>query len=117
MQITISTRHGDLSDATQAKIRGKVERLSRYFERLSSIDVTVDLGNDELPSVDVRVSAEHKHDFVATEQVTSLMAAVDGAVHKLEQQLRKYKERVQERHRQAGTRRQAAEQEPEPEGG
>jgi putative sigma-54 modulation protein len=113
VQITISTRHGQLSDATQAKIQGKVERLSRYFERLSSIDVTVDLGNQELASVDVRVSAEHKHDFVATEQAASLMAAVDGAVHKLEQQLRKYKERVQERHRQGASRRQEMGQEGE----
>ena len=56
--------------------------------------------------MDINVSAEHKHDFVATDRSTSLMASVDGAVQKVEQQLRKYKERVQERHRSTAGRQQ-----------
>jgi putative sigma-54 modulation protein len=108
-------RHGHLSEATQAKIAGKVERLTRIFERLASIDVTVDLKDHEAPSVDIRVSAEHKHDFVATDQSEALMASVDGAIHKLEQQLRKYKEKVLERHREPGSRRHELPQEPEAE--
>lgn len=99
MQVQISARHGQLSDATKEKITAKVERLARLFDRLASIEVTVDLEHEEKPSVDLKVSAEHKHDFVATEQSESLMAAVDAVIHKLEQQLRKYKEKVQERHR------------------
>ena len=101
MQITISARHGHLSDATQAKIRAKLEKLSRLFERLMAIEVAVDLQNDDAPSVDIRVSAEHKHDFVAEVTADELWGAVDGALHKLEHQLRKYKERVQGRHRQS----------------
>jgi putative sigma-54 modulation protein len=99
VQVNISARHGHLSDATKTTITEKFERLLRLFDRLLSIDVTVDLEHEEKPAVDVRVSAEHKHDFVATEQSASLMAAVDGVIHKLEQQLRKYKEKVVERHR------------------
>ncbi len=99
MQVEISARHGHLSDASKEKIAAKVERLSRLFERLLSIEVTVDLEHEQNPSVDVRVSAEHKHDFVATEQAATLMAALDGVIHKLEQQLRKYKEKVQDHHR------------------
>ena len=99
MQVNISARHGHLSDATREKITAKLERLARLFERLTAIEVTVDLEHEQTPLVDVRVSAEHKHDFVATEQSTSLMAALDGVIHKLEQQLRKYKEKVQDHHR------------------
>lgn len=99
MQINISARHGHLSDATREKITAKVEKLARLFERLTSIEVTVDLEHEQNPTVDVRVSAEHKHDFVAAEQSTSLMAALDGVIHKLEGQLRKYKEKVQDHHR------------------
>ena len=99
MQVEISARHGQLSDATKEKIGAKVERLSRLFDRLLSIEVTVDLEHEQNPSVDIRISAEHKHDFVATEQSSSLMAALDGVIHKLEQQLRKYKEKVQDHHR------------------
>ena len=108
MQINISTRHGHLSDVTQAKISDKVEKLQRIFDRLTAIEVTVDLEHEESPVVDLRVSAEHKHDFVATATGGQLLGAVDGALHKLEKQLRKYKKRVQERHRSPTDRREEA---------
>jgi len=99
VEVKISARHGHLSDASKSKITTKVVRLQRIFDRLLSIDVTVDLEHAENPSVDVRVSAEHKHDFVAADQAANLMAALDGVIHKLEGQLRKYKEKIQDRHR------------------
>ena len=116
MQINISVRHGQLSDATRGKITAKVEKLARLFERLSAIEVTVDLEHEQTPVVDMRVSAEHKHDFVAAEQSTSLMAALDGVIHKLEQQLRKYKEKVQDHHRAPAARYGSAAPELEPGG-
>jgi putative sigma-54 modulation protein len=96
-----------LSEATQEKIRAKAEKLGRFFDRLMSIEVIVDLKDSEKPSVDVNVSAEHKHDFVAHEQADNFHAALDACVQKIEQQLRKYKERVQERHRDPNVRRPA----------
>jgi len=99
VQIRISTRHGNVSDATQEKITAKVEKLTRIFERLTEITVTVDLERRDAPAIDLRVSAEHKHDFVAAAQSEELMAALDLAIHKVEQQLRKYKEKIQGRHR------------------
>jgi putative sigma-54 modulation protein len=108
VQLTISIRHGHLSEASQGKIRSKVEKLDRYFERLTAIEVVVDLEDSEKPKIDVNVSAEHKHDFVAHEQGDTLWAALDAAVTKIEQQLRRYKERVQERHRNSDVRRQEA---------
>lgn len=107
MQIKIATRHGHLSAATQSKITAKVGRLGRYFERVTAIEVTVNLEHETTPVVDIRVDAEHKHDFFATEQSGDLWRSLDGAVQKLEQQLRKYKEKVQGR-----ARNHAAKQEP-----
>jgi putative sigma-54 modulation protein len=104
VQISISTRHGHLSDASQQKITEKVEKLSRIFERLTAIDITIDLEREETPSVDLRVSAEHKHDFVATDRSSQLMGSVDTVIHKMEQQLRKYKEKIQSRHRNSSAR-------------
>jgi putative sigma-54 modulation protein len=113
VQIKISARHGTISDETQEKITAKVEKLSRLFDRLTSIDITVNLERRDAPSVDLRVSAEHKHDFVATTQATELMAAIELAMRKLEQQLRKYKERIQDRHRSSGGREAEVPGEPE----
>ena len=104
MQIKISTRHGTLSEGTRSKITSKLEKLTRIFDRLSEITVTVDLEHRDDPTVDLKVSAEHKHDFLATARAGELMSSVDQVVHKLEQQLRKYKKKIQERHRGVGTR-------------
>jgi putative sigma-54 modulation protein len=98
VQIKISARHGHLSDATQQFIREKAEKLLRFFERLTYIEVTVDLKSD-LKQVEFLVSAEHKHDFVARESNADVLAAVDLVVDKLEGQLRRYKEKVQDRRR------------------
>ena len=98
MQIKISARHGHLSEATQQFIREKAQKLLHFFERIMLIEVTVDLKND-IKLVEFLVSAEHKHDFVARESNGDILAAVDLAVDKLEGQLRRYKEKVQDRRR------------------
>lgn len=106
MQTRISTRHGTISDETQSKIRAKAEKLTRFFDRLTAIEVTIDLKRRDEPSVDLRVSAEHKHDFVASDRSGDLIASVDQAIRKLEQQLRKYKQKIQDRHRTPANRQQ-----------
>jgi putative sigma-54 modulation protein len=108
VQISISARHGHLSEATQERLTARLEKLTKYFERLTAVELTVDLERKDAPAVDLRVSAEHKHDFVATEQGAELMTALDAAIHKVEQQLRKYKEKVQDHHRTPGLRQQGA---------
>ncbi|NUQ65086.1 MAG: ribosome-associated translation inhibitor RaiA [Pirellulales bacterium] len=110
MQIRISTRHGNISEQTRSKIIAKVERLTRLFDRLTEIEVTIDLEHRDNPDVDLRASAEHKHDFVATSKGGELIASIDEVVHKLEQQLRKYKERIQTRHRVAAGREEEEEE-------
>ena len=106
MQVNISARHGHLSPANQQKINEKVDKLKRYFDRVSAINVTVDLeyreNHHDVIRVEVQVSAEHTEDFVATETAAELFAALDGAVHKVEQQIKKHKERTIEGHRQPG---------------
>jgi putative sigma-54 modulation protein len=85
-------------------LKAKVEKFARIFERLMSIELVVDLSDEQSPQVGINVSAEHKHDFVAHANADNLLAAFDNAAGKIEQQLRKYKERVQERHRGPGAR-------------
>jgi putative sigma-54 modulation protein len=113
VQITISARHGQLSAGTQDKITEKVDKLRRIFDRLMAIVVTVDLEHEEAPSVEVRVSAEHSAEFVATDTGMNVFAALDGAVHKIEQQLRKYKEKKITGHRTPGRKQMEASNEPE----
>lgn len=114
MQINISARHGDLSTGIQEKITEKVEKLPRFFGRVTAIQVTVDLEHRETPEVELRVSAEHVEDFVATDTSSNVLAALDGALHKIEGQLRKRKEK-RTGHRQTSHKHIEAPVEPESE--
>ena len=116
MQIKIATRHGHLSETTQKHIQEKAEKLLRYFERLTMIEVTVDSQNDE-KLVEFLVQAEHKHDFVARESHADLLAAVDLVLAKLEGQLRRYKEKIQDHRRTPSTGKVAGAPAPEQQSG
>jgi len=102
VQVKISARHGHLSDATQQFIREKAEKLLHFFQRLTMIEVTVDLKNEE-KWVEFLVKAEHKHDFVASETHPDILAAVDLVMEKLESQVRRYKEKIQDHRRTPST--------------
>jgi putative sigma-54 modulation protein len=94
VQIEISTLHGVLEPRQHDYLQAKAEKLRKYFARLMAIEVAVDQVKNAW-KVEIRVSAEHKHDFVASESGPTPEAAMDLCEHKIEQQLRKYKERVQ----------------------
>lgn len=102
MLIKISVRHGHLNDNTQQFIRDKAEKLLHFFDRLTMIEVTVDLKKDQ-KMVELLVQAEHKHDFVAHEHAPDVLAAVDLVVDKLGRQLSRYKEKIQDHRRTPST--------------
>ena len=97
VQIKVSARHGHLNDDHQREIRERAERLLHFFDRITLIDVTVDLGDKIRKKVEVLVDAEHKHDFVAHDEHEELIAAVDLAVDRIQHQIHRYKERIQDR--------------------
>lgn len=97
MQIAITARHGSLNSEQHDHLQAKAEKLRKYFGRLMSIEVEADHQKNGW-LVAVLVSAEHKHDFVARESAATPEAAMDACVHKVEEQLRRYKEKVQDHH-------------------
>ncbi len=94
MQIQVQARHGSLADATRQKIADKVEKLGRFIERVSSIDVMVDLEKADQPVVEVVVSTELKKDFRADYSSGDLWGCLDQTIDKIEQQMRKFKEKM-----------------------
>lgn len=96
MQTTIATRHGHLSASVQEKVTEKVEVVRKFFDRVTAISVTVDLEHRERAVVELRVRAEHHDEFVSIEEASTVYAALDGAIDKMENQLRRFKERLKD---------------------
>ncbi len=94
MQVNVSARHGHLKSEDQQIIVEKVEKIRRLFDRINAIEVTVDLEHRDKPTVEINVSAEGSSDFVATCESQTVLSALDAAIHKVEQQVRKHKERL-----------------------
>ena len=113
MHIEVSCRHGEIPSDVRSHIETKAEKLLTYFERITEIDVIVDYegtiqkgaGNarDDDPEkrvrVEIEVDAEHKHDFVSHETGEDARTVFDAALHKMEQQIRRYKDKVQNHRR------------------
>ena len=93
MQVSVSARHGNLQPGDQALIVEKAEKLRRLFDRITAIEVTVGLEHLDKPTVEIRVSAEGVEDCVATADATTVIASLDAAIPKVEQQLRRLKEK------------------------
>ncbi len=100
MQVEITCRHGSISPDFQEYIHRKTQKLLTYFERVTAIRVTLDYEGDRV-AVEILVDAEHKHDFVTSQEgdVAEANACFDLALGKMEQQIRKYKEKVQDHRR------------------
>lgn len=98
MQIKVSSRHGTVRPEAREHITTKAEKLLTFFERVTEIEVTVDFEQDKA-SVEILVDTEHKHDFVAVAAGDDVSATFDAAYQKMEQQIRKYKEKLQDHRR------------------
>ncbi len=105
MQISLAVRHGHLSETSQEKLREKVGKINRFSDRLMAIEVVVDLKDEHAPEVEIMVSAARKHDFIAQATADKLFSAVDSAMQKIEQQMKRHKEKVQKKHRGTDQRR------------
>ena len=95
MQVAVTCKHGQLSANQQEYISQKAEKLLNYFERVTAIQVTVTFENGGV-RVEILVDAEHKHNFVANDHGDDVAPTFDVTLQKMEQQIRKYKEKLQD---------------------
>lgn len=98
MHVAIACKHGQLSANQQEYIERKSDKLLTYFERVTAINVTVTFENGGV-RVEILVDAEHKHNFVANESGDDVTPVFDVTLHKMEQQIKKYKEKIQNHRR------------------
>jgi putative sigma-54 modulation protein len=91
MNITITFRHMDATDAVKGYATEKVARLQRFLRGPMKAQVTLCCQQDRLHSVEVDIHAGHAH-FHAHETSEDMYASIDKVADKIERQIRSAKE-------------------------
>jgi putative sigma-54 modulation protein len=99
MNLTISGHHLEVTPAIREYVQTKLERIVRHFDQV--IDITVILGLDNLAEKDKRQRAEINLNVSgkalhAESVADNLYAAIDTLMDKLDRQVMKHKNKVQD---------------------
>lgn len=101
MNLTISGHHLDVTPALRNYVTGKLDRITRHFDQV--VDVKVILTVENLREKERRQRAECNirvkgNDMFAESSHADLYAAVDELVDKLDRQVVRHKDRLQDHH-------------------
>lgn len=95
MVINISSKHMELTPAIGEYAEKKVERLSRYFDRIQQVDIVIDKVKNGY-SVEIIADVEKHEPFVATSAHDNLYACIDLSVDRSVRQLTDHKSRLRD---------------------
>ncbi|MFW6133489.1 MAG: ribosome hibernation-promoting factor, HPF/YfiA family [Planctomycetota bacterium] len=95
MNVEIKARHMDVTDAIRDYAESKLSKLPRFYNKIQSMEMILDF-EAEKALAEVVVTAKRKATFVGTQRNDDMYAAIDGAIHKAEQQIRRHKDRVRD---------------------
>jgi putative sigma-54 modulation protein len=92
MQITISGRHLEVTEALNDYVKNKLDRLTNHFDRITGIQVTLSV-DKLIQKAEATVHVSGK-DLFAESTSEDLYAAIDLLADKLDRQLIKHKEKL-----------------------
>lgn len=96
MQLTITGHHVEVSPALRAYVTEKMQRLSRHFDHVISVDVILNV--EKLEKIaEATVNAGGRTLF-ATDSAPDMYAAIDGLSDKIDRQVRRLKGRLRAHH-------------------
>mgnify|MGYP003334680054 FL=1 len=102
MNLKISGHHLELTPSLREYVQNKLERIKRHFDNV--IDVTVILAVDDNTEKDKRQRAEinlhmRGKDLHVESEAQDMYSAIDILMDKLDRQVLKHKDRIQDHHR------------------
>lgn len=101
MQVTISSRHMEVTEPLHNYAEQKAAKLVKYYDRIQNVEVVFDAAKSAM-SVEMIVSAEHRNMFIAKHEDGDAYACVDGCYAKLERQLSEHKQKLRNRKHSGG---------------
>ncbi len=103
MQVTIASRHMEVTEALRSYAEQKATKLSKYYDRVREIEVVFDGAKDAM-RVEMIVNDEHRNKFIAHGQDGDAYACVDECYAKLERQLSDHKKKLRNRKHSGDTK-------------
>ena len=102
MEITVTGRHIEVTQAMREHAAEKAAKLPKYYDRITHVEVVIDPGphNHEL-DVELRVHVERHDPFIAKVSHEDPYAGLDLAISKMERQLSDHKDKLRNRKHQA----------------
>ncbi len=97
MNLNISGHHLDLTPSLRSYVTDKLKRVERHFDHL--IDASVILSVDKLQHKAEATLHTRGANLHAQEICQDMYAAIDGLIDKLDQQTRKFKDKLRNNHR------------------
>ncbi|MDO9577453.1 MAG: ribosome-associated translation inhibitor RaiA [Candidatus Cloacimonadales bacterium] len=96
MQISITARHFHLTNAIRDHINDSVVKLEKYFDNIMTAHFVLSFENNQ-NNVELVLHAP-KHNLISVTSEKDMYLAVDNAVDKMEQQIKKMKDKWSDYH-------------------
>jgi putative sigma-54 modulation protein len=97
MDIIVTGKHLEVTEAIRNYASTKVSKLPRYYDRIRTVDVVIDKHDHRRQDVEMIVHVDHHDPFLARVNGDDLYACIDQAVDKLERQLTEHKDKLRNR--------------------
>jgi putative sigma-54 modulation protein len=101
MQITVSGRQIEVTDALRSYAAEKIGRVQRHFDNMTTMNVVLQV-EKERHMAEVTLHAKGAT-LAASAQAQDMYAAIDDLADKLDRQVLKHKEKMADHHRHEGS--------------
>lgn len=92
MQINFTGHHLEITDALRKFTTGKIERLLRHFDKITTINIKFGIEHlKQIAEANIHLKGNKIH---ARSESQDMYAAIDTLMDKLDRQLIKYKEKL-----------------------
>lgn len=97
MQLNMTGHHVDITDALRSYVHGKLERIERHFDNVTSVHVILSVEKlRQKAEITIHVAGNDLHADATDED---MYAAIDAMTDKIDRQIKKHKEKLTDHHR------------------
>jgi len=93
VQVEISGKGYELTDAVKENIRERIKKLTRFDDNIQYVSVVVDKESRAIKNVEARVKLHHSM-LVTEESNKDVEAAIHGAFDKMKRRVKRLREKI-----------------------